>query len=100
MRIVLNKTWFSLLPTWPHLQLQAFDTAVTELDGLEGNEYKDATLIMQLPRDNLTLWQAEGGDQDEAAHVDEDGTAVEDMWWLVYMTKQMIVSVSSFCVLG
>ena len=60
---------------------------MTELDGLEGNEYKDATLIMQLLRDNLTLWQAESGDQDEPAHVDEDGTAVEDMWWFVFMTK-------------
>jgi len=61
------------------LAKEAFDTAVTELDSLEGNEYKDATLIMQLLRDNLTLWQAESGDQDEPAHVDEDGTAVEDM---------------------
>jgi len=61
------------------LAKEAFDTAVTELDSLGGNEYKDATLIMQLLRDNLTLWQAEGGGEDEPAHVDEDGTAVEDM---------------------
>jgi len=62
------------------LAKEAFDTAVTELDSLGGSEYKDATLIMQLLRDNLTLWQAEGGPDDEAAaHVDEDGTAVEDM---------------------
>jgi len=61
------------------LAKQAFDTAVTELDSLEGNEYKDATLIMQLLRDNLTLWQAEGTGEEEPAQVDEDGTAVEDM---------------------
>jgi len=61
------------------LAKQAFDTAVTELDSLEGNEYKDATLIMQLLRDNLTLWQAEGTGDEEPAQVDEDGTAVEDM---------------------
>ena len=61
------------------MQLQAFDTAVTELDSLGGSEYKDATLIMQLLRDNLTLWQAEGGADEDPAQVDEDGTAVEDM---------------------
>jgi len=60
------------------LAKQAFDTAVTELDSLNGGEYKDATLIMQLLRDNLTLWQAEGGEHEEG-HLDEDGTAVEDM---------------------
>merc|ERR1712113_1148678 len=59
------------------LAKEAFDTAVTELDKLGGSEYKDATLIMQLLRDNLTLWQAEGGGDEEAAQVDEDGTAVE-----------------------
>merc|ERR1719305_1113009 len=58
---------------------KAFDTAVTELDSLGGSEYKDATLIMQLLRENLTLWQAEGGGDEDPAQVDEDGTAVEDM---------------------
>jgi len=61
------------------LAKEAFDTAVTELDSLGGSEYKDATLIMQLLRDNLTLWQAEGGGDEDPAQVDEDGTAVEDM---------------------
>ena len=61
------------------MQLQAFDTAVTELDSLGGSEYKDAALIMQLLRDNLTLWQAECGNDEDPAQVDEDGTAVEDM---------------------
>lgn len=38
----------------------AFEEAVTELDP-SGNEsqYKESTLIMQLLRDNLTLWTAE-----------------------------------------
>jgi 14-3-3 protein epsilon len=44
---------------------QAFDDAIAELDTLNEESYKDSTLIMQLLRDNLTLWtsdQAEGGD--------------------------------------
>jgi 14-3-3 protein epsilon len=36
-----------------------FDEAVEGLDALEEDSYKDATLIMQLLRDNLTLWTEE-----------------------------------------
>jgi 14-3-3 protein epsilon len=35
---------------------QAFDDAIAELDTLNEESYKDSTLIMQLLRDNLTLW--------------------------------------------
>ena len=34
----------------------AFDDAIAELDTLSEDSYKDSTLIMQLLRDNLTLW--------------------------------------------
>lgn len=34
----------------------AFDDAIAKLDKLEEVDYKDSTLIMQLLRDNLTLW--------------------------------------------
>jgi len=48
----------------------AFDDAIAELDTLSEESYKDSTLIMQLLRDNLTLWtsdmQAEGEDGDGA----------------------------------
>lgn len=37
----------------------AFDTAIVELDTLSEDYYKDSTLIMQLLRDNLTLWSSE-----------------------------------------
>ncbi|GMY17292.1 14-3-3 protein 7 [Fagus crenata] len=50
-----------------HLAKQAFDEAIAELDSLNEESYKDSTLIMQLLRDNLTLWTSdlpeEGGEQ-------------------------------------
>lgn len=50
-----------------HLAKQAFDEAIAELDTLSEESYKDSTLIMQLLRDNLTLWtsdlQEEGGEE-------------------------------------
>jgi len=52
-----------------HLAKQAFDDAIAELDTLSEESYKDSTLIMQLLRDNLTLWTSdmhESGDKDEA----------------------------------
>merc|ERR1711981_377784 len=54
-----------------HLAKQAFDDSIAELDTLGEDSYKDSTLIMQLLRDNLTLWtsdmqdlgdEKEGGD--------------------------------------
>merc|ERR1712142_93298 len=50
-----------------HLAKQAFDDAIAELDTPNEDSYKDSTLIMQLLRDNLTLWTL---DQDNA---DADG---------------------------
>ena len=38
------------------LAKDAFDNAIAELDSLKEECYKDSTLIMQLLRDNLTLW--------------------------------------------
>lgn len=50
------------------LAKQAFDDAIAELDTLNEDSYKDSTLIMQLLRDNLTLWTADvQGDGDEQA---------------------------------
>ncbi|XP_040900467.1 14-3-3 protein zeta-like [Toxotes jaculatrix] len=51
------------------LAKRAFDDAIAELDTLSEDSYKDSTLIMQLLRDNLTLWtsdnQGEGEDTEE-----------------------------------
>ncbi|KAJ0677730.1 putative 14-3-3 protein [Helianthus annuus] len=42
-----------------HLAKQAFDEAIADLDSLSEESYKDSTLIMQLLRDNLTLWTSD-----------------------------------------
>mmetsp|Transcript_40215 Transcript_40215/g.94598 ORF Transcript_40215/g.94598 Transcript_40215/m.94598 type:complete len:241 (-) Transcript_40215:256-978(-) len=37
----------------------AFEDAIAELDSVAEDSYKDSTLIMQLLRDNLTLWTSD-----------------------------------------
>lgn len=51
------------------LAKKAFDEAIAELDTLNEDSYKDSTLIMQLLRDNLTLWKSDhdGEDAEENA---------------------------------
>lgn len=54
-----------------HLAKQAFDDAIAELDTLSEESYKDSTLIMQLLRDNLTLWTSDL----------QDGK--QTLWWMI-----------------
>jgi 14-3-3 protein epsilon len=56
-----------------HLAKQAFDDAIAELDTLSEESYKDSTLIMQLLRDNLTLWTSDMSEagQEEAPVAEE-----------------------------
>jgi 14-3-3 protein epsilon len=49
-----------------HLAKQAFDDAIAELDSLSEESYRDSTLIMQLLRDNLTLWTSSDSGEPEA----------------------------------
>ena len=55
-----------------HLAKQAFDDAIAELDSLSEESYRDSTLIMQLLRDNLTLWTSSDGNEAEGAAPKED----------------------------
>ncbi|TYZ69084.1 hypothetical protein PybrP1_011403 [[Pythium] brassicae (nom. inval.)] len=47
------------------LARRAFDDAIADLDTLADDSYRDSTLIMQLLRDNITLWTSEADDDDE-----------------------------------
>ncbi|KAL0392365.1 UNVERIFIED_CONTAM: 14-3-3-like protein C [Sesamum radiatum] len=64
-----------------NLAKQAFDEAIAELDTLGEESYKDSTLIMQLLRDNLTLWtsdmQDEGADDIKEAPKPEEAQKSE-----------------------
>ncbi|RMX71115.1 hypothetical protein D0869_15963 [Hortaea werneckii] len=60
----------------------SFDEAIAELDTLSEESYKDSTLIMQLLRDNLTLWtssEAEpSGEQGGAAPAEGEAKDTAD----------------------
>jgi len=55
-----------------HLAKQAFDDAIAELDSLNEDSYKDSTLIMQLLRDNLTLWTSDTTGDDDQGQPDDN----------------------------
>ena len=44
---------------------KAFDDAIADIEQIEEDQYKDSTTIMQLIRDNLTLWTSELEEADE-----------------------------------
>ncbi|XP_013383455.1 14-3-3 protein zeta isoform X2 [Lingula anatina] len=54
------------------LAKEGFDNAIKELDTLQEDAYKDSTLIMQLLRDNLTLWTSESEPGDDQQEVTDD----------------------------
>ncbi|KAM0281915.1 hypothetical protein ACHAQH_003260 [Verticillium albo-atrum] len=61
-----------------HLAKQAFDDAIAELDSLSEESYRDSTLIMQLLRDNLTLWTSSDSGEAEGAAPTGQAEAAEE----------------------
>ncbi|KAL8237937.1 hypothetical protein R6Q59_019018 [Mikania micrantha] len=61
-----------------HLAKQAFDEAISELDSLSEESYKDSTLIMQLLRDNLTLWTSDIPEDGEDQKMEITKSGAED----------------------
>ncbi|XP_060070107.1 14-3-3 protein 2-like isoform X2 [Ylistrum balloti] len=60
---------------------KAFDGAIKELDTLQEENFKDSTLIMQLLRDNLTLWTSDAkmDDDDGEGLQQQEQVEVEDI---------------------
>jgi len=54
------------------LAKQAFDDAIAQLDTLNEESYKDSTLIMQLLRDNLTLWTSDTADDSAGGDAEKE----------------------------
>jgi len=57
-----------------NLAKSAFDDAIADIEHIEEEQYKDATTIMQLIRDNLTLWTSELQDEEN-----QEGGIVENL---------------------
>lgn len=45
----------------------AFDSAIADLESLDDDKYKDSATIMQLLRDNLTLWTTDANEEGAGA---------------------------------
>ena len=57
------------------LAKNAFDEAISELDSLSEESYRESTMIMQILRDNISLWTSdmvENGDEEEEEEDDEN----------------------------
>jgi 14-3-3 protein epsilon len=53
------------------LAKKAFDEAAADIDKIDDESYKDCTFILQLLRDNLTLWNSENAEKKEEEEEDK-----------------------------
>jgi 14-3-3 protein epsilon len=58
------------------LAKETFENAINAIDDMNEGDYKDAAMILQLLKDNITLWNAEFEDDDGN---DKDGDDVIDL---------------------
>lgn len=68
------------------LAKKAFDDAIEGLESVSEDVYKDSTLIMQLLRDNLTLWKSELEEEDEEGEEKTDDWS--NFWVNLIKTKK------------
>lgn len=54
------------------LAKSAFDAAISDLESLEEEQYRDSATIMQLLRDNLTLWTSDLVEGAEGCAIGDD----------------------------
>jgi len=60
------------------LAKKAFDDAVADIDTLTDESYKDSTFILQLLRDNLTLWNSDLQGKEQEEENEEENNADDD----------------------
>uniref|UniRef100_A0A3P9MH58 14-3-3 protein epsilon n=1 Tax=Oryzias latipes TaxID=8090 RepID=A0A3P9MH58_ORYLA len=72
----------------------AFDDAIAELDTLSEDSYKDSTLIMQLLRDNLTLWTSDmqGEGKGHMQHCMQTNNTLMDVIWQIKGERELLLS--------
>lgn len=61
------------------LAKEAFEEAITQINTLTEECYRDTTLIMQLLRDNLTVWTAELEEENRPGKAGGDGVGLDSV---------------------
>ena len=54
------------------LAKNVFDNAINEIDDVDEAQYKDSAMILQLLRDNITLWTTQLEEEEADENWDDD----------------------------
>lgn len=54
------------------LAKNVFDNAINEIDDVDEAQYKDSAMILQLLRDNITLWTTQLEEEEADENRDDD----------------------------